>query len=124
MIVIQKDRHGVTITGHAGYEEPGKDLVCAAVSVLVQTLAASAKRLTADRLEVEYRAGFARISYNGNLSETTRLLMNSFFIGIRMIACTYPDYVRIVQAWKTQKATEKTSGSFKNSEGSADEDII
>ena len=55
MIVIQKDRHGVTITGHAGYEEPGKDIVCAAVSVLVQTLAASAKRLTADRLEVEYR---------------------------------------------------------------------
>lgn len=45
MIVIQKDRHGVTITGHAGYEEPGKDIVCAAVSVLVQTLAASAKQL-------------------------------------------------------------------------------
>lgn len=124
MIVIQMDRHGVTITGHAGYGPPGKDIVCAAVSVLVQTLAASAEQLTADHMEVECREGFARISCDGNLSEGTRLLMNSFFIGIRMIACTYPDYVRVVQAWKTQKATAKTSGSFKNSEGSADEDII
>lgn len=124
MIVIQKDRNVVTITGHAGYGEPGKDIVCAAVSVLVQTLAASAKQLTADHMEVEYRAGFARISYNGNLSEDTHLLMDSFFIGIQMIADTYPQYVRMVQAWKTQKATEKTSGSFQNSEGSADEDII
>lgn len=112
MIVIQMDRHGVTITGHAGYGPPGKDIVCAAVSVLVQTLAASAKQLTADHMEVECREGFARISCDGNLSEGTRLLMNSFFVGIQMIADTYPQYVRMVQAWKTQKATEKNKRKF------------
>lgn len=119
MIVVQKDRHGVTITGHANYGPPGKDIVCAAVSALVQTLEASVEQLTADHLDVEYRAGFARISYDGNLSEETFLLLDSFFVGIQRIADTYPQYVRIVQAWKTQKATEKTSGSFKNSEGNS-----
>lgn len=37
MILIQMYDNGFIIDGHAGYAEPGKDIVCAAVSAISQT---------------------------------------------------------------------------------------
>lgn len=40
-ITAQKigDRYYVKSVGHAGYDEPGKDIVCSAVSTLIQSFA-------------------------------------------------------------------------------------
>ncbi|MCC8029650.1 MAG: hypothetical protein LIO75_07650 [Lachnospiraceae bacterium] len=43
---------------------------------------------------VPMSAGMADIRY-GNLSEQGKLLADSFFIGILMIADEFPDYIRI-----------------------------
>lgn len=37
MIDIYIDEHTISIQGHAGYAEPGKDIVCAGVSAILQT---------------------------------------------------------------------------------------
>ena len=37
MIEVKVYNNGFTITGHAGYDVMGKDIVCAAVSALSQT---------------------------------------------------------------------------------------
>lgn len=37
MIEIKIVENGVFITGHAGFDEPGKDIVCSAVSAILQT---------------------------------------------------------------------------------------
>ena len=37
--------HRITVRGHAGSAEEGKDLVCAAVSALVLTAAANVRRM-------------------------------------------------------------------------------
>lgn len=95
MITIRSDEGGFAITGHAGYAQPGQDIVCAAISALLQTFVAAAEELTADKLNCVISAGNAVIRYT-DLSEQGQLLMRSFFIGVQMIAESYPQYVRLV----------------------------
>ena len=92
--VMVRDDH-IEISGHAGYDEIGKDIVCAGVSALVQTLVKSMNQLTADRPEWEIDRGIFYMSIK-NLSEQGKLLVDSFFIGICGIADAHPDYVRII----------------------------
>ena len=82
------------MTGHAGYAQPGHDIVCAAVSILTRNLIRSIEDLTAEKIEYSISPGKADIKY-GNLSEKSRTLVDSFFIGICTIAGEYPDHVRI-----------------------------
>lgn len=94
MITITHRNNTITVKGHAGYAPHGQDIVCASISALVQVFVASVEELSSDKLKCEIRAGNAVISYK-NLSEKSRTLLDSFFIGCRMIADSYPQYVRI-----------------------------
>lgn len=94
MIVVIVRNDGITVSGHAGYAENGKDIVCAGVTALVQTLVKSADDLTEDKIEYEISPGRADIQYRC-LSEAGKLLVDAFFIGICMIADEFPDHVRI-----------------------------
>ena len=94
MIAVSVRKDGIEISGHAGYAETGKDIVCAGVTVLTQTLIRSMEDLTRDEIECEISPGRADIHYR-NLSEEGKLLVDSFFIGVCSIADEFPDYVRI-----------------------------
>lgn len=83
------------MSGHAGYAAAGKDIVCAGVTALTQTLIKSLKDLTGDKIEYEISPGRVDIHY-GNLSEAGKLLVDSFFIGVCQIANEFPDHVRAV----------------------------
>ena len=91
-VSVRKDR--VSVIGHSGYDQPGRDVVCAGVTALCQTLVGSIESLTEDAIEYEISPGRADIQY-GNLSEKSKTLVDSFFIGICMIADEFPDYVRL-----------------------------
>lgn len=91
-VSVQKDR--ITVSGHAGYAEAGKDIVCAGVTALTMSLVKSINDLTEDKIEYEISPGRVDI-HCGNLSEAGKLLVDSFFIGICLIADEFPDYVRI-----------------------------
>ena len=95
MITVKRKCNGVTITGHANYARRGEDIVCAAVSTLVQTLIVSIEKLTDDEIKYDIQSGLVEISH-GNLSEKSKTLLNSFFVGIEMIATEYPNCVTIV----------------------------
>lgn len=88
-------RDGITVKGHANYAVSGSDIVCAGVTALAQTLIKSIKDLTDDKIEYEISPGRVDIKY-GNLSEKAKTLVDSFFIGICMIADEFPEYVRIM----------------------------
>lgn len=88
-------RDGITVKGHANYAVSGSDIVCAGVTALAQTLIKSIKDLTDDKIEYEISTGRVDIKY-GNLSEKSKTLVDSFFIGICMIAEEFPEYVRIM----------------------------
>lgn len=91
-VSVRKDR--ITVSGHAGYAEAGKDIVCAGVTALTMSLVKSINDLTDDKIEYEISPGRVDI-HCGNLSEAEKLLVDSFFIGICLIAEEYPDNVRV-----------------------------
>ena len=95
MIVVQRDKHQIKITGHAGYAPIGQDIVCAGISTLVQTLIESIETLTADKIKYVSQPGLVEIKH-GDLSADAKLLIDSFFVGVGLIAETYPYHVRIV----------------------------
>lgn len=94
MVEVRHLEHGITILGHAGYAEPGQDIVCAAISALTQVFVASVEELTTDKIQSDIAAGNTVIQY-GNLSERGQLLIDSFFLGVKMIAKQYPANVRV-----------------------------
>lgn len=94
MIVIRVREDGVTMSGHAGFSGVGKDIICAGVTSLTQTLIKSFIDLTEDKIEYEMSLGRADIKYR-NLSKEGKLLVDSFFIGICLIANEFPEHVRI-----------------------------
>ena len=94
MITITRGKDHITINGHAGYAQIGKDIVCAGVSTLVQTLIQSVEELTQDTIEYDMKPGKVHIKF-WNLSSESRTLIDSFFIGVDMIAYEYPDHVKV-----------------------------
>ena len=86
---------GITVDGHAGYAEAGKDIVCAGVTALVENLIDSIEGLTVDTIQYEVSPGRADIHYK-NLSEDGKLLVDSFFLGICGIAQDFPEHVKIL----------------------------
>ena len=94
MIVVSVHQDGITATGHAGYAPPGQDIVCASVSTLAQNLIKSIEDLTEDKIKYDLSPGRVDIKY-GNLSEKSKTLVDSFFIGIVLIANEYPENVTI-----------------------------
>lgn len=95
MIVVKIRENSLSIDGHAGYAEFGKDIVCAAVSALAQGLLHSLDALTDDEISTEAESGHVKIEY-GNLSEQGKLLIDSFFIAVSAIQDAYgEEYVQI-----------------------------
>ena len=94
MTVLKRTESGISITGHAGYAEHGKDIVCAAVSILAQNLIQSIEELTEDKIEYELSPGEVNINFR-DLSAEAMLLFDSFYIGVKMIADEYPENVTI-----------------------------
>lgn len=95
MINITHSDGCIKIEGHAGYAAHGQDIVCAAISTLTQVFLASVEELTEDNLISDIRAGNALIEY-GNLTERAQVLLDSFFVGVQMIAESYPENVQLV----------------------------
>ena len=94
MIAVCVRKDGIKMQGHAGYAENGKDIVCAGITALTQTLIRSMEDLIMDEIKYEISPGRVDIHYR-NLSEEGKLLVDSFFIGVCSIADEFPDYVRI-----------------------------
>jgi uncharacterized protein YsxB (DUF464 family) len=90
---------GFKISGHANYDDYGKDIVCAAVSVLAQTTISSVIKLT-DLIGFEYKIDsghtFIKIKPE-NINENAELLLKSFELGVMGIKESYNNYINIIQ---------------------------
>ncbi len=84
MICIEIKENEINIKGHAGYADTGKDIVCAAVSILIITFI---NTYGSDIVKDE--PGEMIIRWNDE-TDTTFLIT-----GLRLIADTYPKNVKI-----------------------------
>ena len=91
-VIIQPG--SIQVTGHAGAGPPGHDLVCAAVSTLVQTFVRSAEELTDVPLHSDIAPGGAFVRYEE--SPQVQLLADSFFVGVQGVAEAYPQCVQVL----------------------------
>ena len=70
----------ITVSGHAGYADKGHDIICAAVSVLVNTLAASMEEVTRGQLDCIQRDGFTQIVYWPWFDDGVQVLIRAFLL--------------------------------------------
>ena len=85
------------ITGHAGYAERGKDIVCAGVSMLTQTLAAHMLRhAEEDLVSIDTDNGMMlRMKADSPRAGETRDLFAFVQEGLELLSGQYPEYVSL-----------------------------
>ena len=84
----------LSVQGHAGYN-PGNDIVCAAVSALVQNFEASAREFTTDKITSSMEDGNAVVAWPRAPTKELSLLIDSACLGLLRIAGSYPEYVKV-----------------------------
>ncbi|MBQ8615140.1 MAG: ribosomal-processing cysteine protease Prp [Clostridia bacterium] len=102
VIVIKEKQTIKTIeaTGHSGYAEEGQDIVCSAVSTLMETLANGLIEVVKANAEVKVDETIPHLSVT--LKETDKekcknaqILMQSTLLGIKGVANGYSKFIKI-----------------------------
>jgi len=88
---------GFEADSHSGFAEKGKDIVCAAVSILTFTTINSIEGLTDDHPEVtvDEEQCVIRCLFPEEPGEKSRLLLKSYEIGIKSITEEYDRHVKM-----------------------------
>ena len=97
MITIYNSKDRISVEGHADYGPYGQDIVCSAVSTLLQTYIESVANLSSDEIKYSIGEGRAFVEHKA-LSVQGKVLRESFFIGINGVATAYPDNVQIINS--------------------------
>ncbi|MCX7571417.1 ribosomal-processing cysteine protease Prp [Tumebacillus sp. DT12] len=89
-----------SVRGHAEAADPGYDIVCAAVSVLVTNAINSAEQLLRVHIadDEQVAPGDVQCSIpalSGAQNEKLQLLFESMVFGIQQVADLYPDFVNL-----------------------------
>lgn len=101
---VVRDKEGFiwqfTVKGHAGFEEPGKDIVCSAVSVTAYNAIGALSELAGLKDFYSERDGFMLCSIPDNLSnrnkEIVKVIMETTVIGFKQIELSYGKYVSVL----------------------------
>ena len=85
--------------GHAGYDDSGKDIVCAAVSMLVINTINSIEAFTDTDMEVESRSdeddALISAKVTGHMSDKTAVLLKALELCLTQAAKGNPKYISI-----------------------------
>lgn len=95
---------GYNVEGHSGYSRKGRDIVCAAVSILTQnSLIALHEVCGVDEENIKYyiddKKGILKVLLQGNLNEVQRnnvyIVLSTMELGIKNLMESYPENVRL-----------------------------
>lgn len=100
MINVKTDLHSyISIEGHAGYAPAGSDIVCAAVSILYETL----KRILVLPMEAKFTEDEDSVQidiHEEYLSVAGYRYLSFFLTGIEALEQAYPKHVQLYRAIK------------------------
>lgn len=83
------------IEGHAGYDEHGYDIVCAAVSVLSCTAGLALQELAEQKGQFLNESGFLSIQLEEPFMHDGQIILETMVLGLQEIARQYKDFVQI-----------------------------
>jgi len=88
---IRTNEFEIVVMGHAGYASVGNDIVCSAISILIQTLIIHLQKVS---VEHKYRieSGFAQVCAQG---VTAHISFKTILTGLEMLAEQYPEYISV-----------------------------
>lgn len=91
---------GFEASGHAGYDEYGRDIVCSAVSALCIAVANGLERHCSTPVHMETGDGYIRVvsestSSSGEIDNSSRVLYDTLEDALRGISEQYPDRISI-----------------------------
>lgn len=95
MITVTKTPAKLTVSGHAGYAERGKDIVCEAVTSQVQTLTAAIRELNHEKPQIRLSSGFYELDLE-ELGDKSLFLVSAFMVGMRLLQDGYPAHVKVI----------------------------
>lgn len=100
---VERDQSGevrcVSVSGHAGFAKRGKDIVCAAVSMLVTNCVNSLDKLTECPFSYEENEKDALmcITFKEGMDERAKLLTDSLLLGLKSVEdCYGHGYISII----------------------------
>lgn len=91
-VTVAKDK--IKVFGHAGYEEAGKDIVCASVSSIVTTTINAVIRIEEDSIVYEEKDGMVIIDILKHTSITDTLILNMVEL-LKELEKEYSKYIKI-----------------------------
>lgn len=92
------------ITGHSGYDVKGQDIVCAAVSILAQTVLISLVEVCGIKEEemdylIDEKKGILDVNIpkaiNADTRNKTEVILKTLEVGIKSIIESYPEYITL-----------------------------
>ena len=93
-----KECVGFQTEGHAEYADPGQDIVCAAVSVLVINTVNSLETFTDDHYQIDVNQEDAEIDvvFTEELSHDGSLLLRSLILGLTSVEEEHGQYLDVI----------------------------
>ncbi len=95
MIEIRRTEKQIQAIGHARYAPIGQDIVCASVSALIVCLVDTLEQIGELNNNYILESGKFVLELR-DLSESGKLLVDSFFIGAKAVEIEYPEYVIVI----------------------------
>ena len=92
---------GFTVSGHSGYEERGKDIVCAYVSAVVTMAEATINDVCGAKAKVRVKEDDARITLTLPASCDEEESVQAVLAGMMIYLCSlrddYPDFIEVLE---------------------------
>lgn len=105
-VVYYREHNRLTVRGHAQSNEPGRDLICSACSILALTMAANVGHMDASGCVTDavtiLEEGNAEISCKpkARFKASVKQTFVSICVGFEILASKYPDYISYaVRGW-------------------------
>lgn len=103
------DIESITIDGHAGFANPGEDIVCSAVSGISFGMINAVDMLLGVELQVEQgESGFLRCtvpSLKQEVHEKVQLLLDGMIASLQSVAIEYGKFVKVNDTKPTRRWT-------------------
>jgi len=92
---------GFSVSGHSGYAEEGKDIVCAAISAIVTMAEATINEVCGAKAKVRVKSEDARITLTLPTSCDEEESVQAVLAGMMLTLCSmrddYPDYIEVLE---------------------------
>ena len=86
---------GFACKGHAGYAEAGRDIVCAAVSILTTTCVNALETVAGVKPRATAKSGLMLISLPRNAGHDAQVILKSMRQGLSDLREEYPEYLQL-----------------------------